>query len=76
MISCENACCEEEEISQTQSADTGLDLNEEQTVTFCPGNATILDASQRNMKEFPTYLYEKCLCVKVRCNACLYGKNS
>jgi hypothetical protein len=69
MISCENACCEEEEISQTQSADTGLDLNEEQTVIFCPENASFLDVSQRSMKQFPTYLYEKCLCVKVRYNA-------
>jgi hypothetical protein len=69
MISCENACCEEEEIYQTQSADTGLDLNEEQTVICCLGNASFLDFSQRNMKEFPTYLYETCLCVKVRYNA-------
>jgi hypothetical protein len=70
MISCENACSEEEEISQTQSSETGLDLKEEQIVTCGPGNASFLDVSQRNMKEFPTYLYEKCLCVKVRYNAC------
>lgn len=76
MINCENACCEEEEISPTQSADIGLDLNEEQRVICCPGNTSFLDFSQRNLKEFPTYLYEKCLCVKVRYNARLYGRNS
>jgi hypothetical protein len=69
MISCENACSEEEEISQTQSSETGLGLNEEQIVKSCPRNASFLDVSRRNMKEFPTYLYEKCLCVKVRYNA-------
>jgi hypothetical protein len=69
MISCENARNEEEEISQTQSSETGLGLNEEQIVICCPRNASFLDVSRRNMKEFPTYLYEKCLCVKVRHNA-------
>jgi hypothetical protein len=71
MISCENAFGEEEEISQTQCSETGLNLKEEQTVICCPGNASFLDVSQRNIKEFPTYLYEKCSCVKVRYDGCM-----
>jgi hypothetical protein len=71
MVSCENSFSEEEEISQTHSSETGLDLKEEQTVLCCPKNASFLDVSQRNIKEFPPYLYEKCSCVRVRYDECL-----
>jgi hypothetical protein len=61
MISHNHARSDEEEISQTQNSETGSDLKEDQTVPC----ASLLDISQKNIKEFPTYLYEKCFHVKV-----------
>jgi hypothetical protein len=68
MTDCKNTNSEEEELSQTQNSETDLDFKEDQALVSGPGNALFFDISQKNLKEFPTYLYEKCLYVKVRCN--------
>ena len=67
MIDCENAYCSNE-LYQTLSSKTGLDLQDEEREITIPGNDSYLDVSQKNLKEFPTYLYAKCLHLKVRCN--------
>jgi hypothetical protein len=64
----ENVRCAEKEHAQTQSSETDLDLKEDHALITGPTNASFFDISQRNLKKFPTYLYEKCLYVKVRCN--------
>jgi hypothetical protein len=60
------------ELSQMQNSETDLDLMEDHALISGSGNASFFDISQKNLKEFPTYLYEKCLYVKVRCNLSFY----
>jgi len=66
MSDCKILCGEGEELPQTQSSETDTDLKEE--TTSGPENEYIFDVSRKNLKEFPTYLYVKCLYIKVRCN--------
>jgi hypothetical protein len=68
----ENAYCSNE-LCQTQISKTGLDLQDEEREISTPENASYLDVSRKNLKEFPTYFYSKCLYVKVRYNQFLRG---
>jgi hypothetical protein len=71
MIDCENAHCSNE-LCQTRSSITGLDLQDEEREIPIPADDSYLDVSRKNLKEFPTHLYAKCLHVKVRCNKVLW----
>lgn len=71
MIDCENEYFNNE-LCQTQSSITGLDLQDEEREILIPGDDSYLDISRKNLKEFPTYLYAECLHVKVRCNKFLW----
>lgn len=73
MSDCENASSEEEDHHQTQNSETNSDFAEDQALIPGPGNASFFDISQKNLKQFPNYLYAKCLHVKVRCNLHLLG---
>ncbi|XP_021914486.1 leucine-rich repeat-containing protein 27-like [Zootermopsis nevadensis] len=64
MSDCENASSEEEDHHQTQNSETNSDFAEDQALIPGPGNASFFDISQKNLKQFPNYLYAKCLHVK------------
>jgi hypothetical protein len=71
MIDCENAYCSDK-LCQTQSSKTGSDLQDEEREILISGNDSYVDVSQKKLKEFPVYLYAKCLHVKVRCSKFLW----
>jgi hypothetical protein len=59
------------ELCQSQISKMGSDLQDEEREISTTENASHLDVSRKNLKEFPTYLYSKCLYVKVRYNKLL-----
>jgi hypothetical protein len=74
MTDCENAYCSNK-LCQTKSSKTDSDLQDEERAISTPGNTSFLDISRKNLKEFPTHIYSKCLYVKVNCNKFLWKWN-